>query len=122
MSEVHLETVGQIALTVTDLARATAFYRDILGMRFLFDAGSMAFFQCGSVRLMLGTAETEGPIGGMTLYYKVKDISGVCAKLTDRGVHMLQSAHEVARMPDHTLWMAFFNDSEGNVIGLMEEV
>jgi methylmalonyl-CoA/ethylmalonyl-CoA epimerase len=122
MSEVKLEQIGQIALTVKDLARAKAFYRDVLGMTFLFDAGTMAFFQCGAVRVMIGIAEEEAAVGGTILYYKVTKITEVCEELTRRGVQFLQPAHEVAKMPDHVLWMAFLKDSEGNVLGLMEEV
>jgi methylmalonyl-CoA/ethylmalonyl-CoA epimerase len=122
MSEVKLEQIGQVALTVKDLARAKAFYRDVLGMTFLFDAGTMAFFQCGTVRVMIGIAEEEAAVGGTILYYKVTNITEVCEELTRRGVQFLQPAHEVAKMPDHVLWMAFLKDSEGNVLGLMEEV
>jgi methylmalonyl-CoA/ethylmalonyl-CoA epimerase len=122
MSEVKLEQIGQVALTVKDLARAKAFYRDVLGMTFLFDAGTMAFFQCGTVRVMIGIAEEEAAVGGTILYYKVTNITEVCEELTRRGVQLLQPAHEVAKMPDHVLWMAFLKDSEGNVLGLMEEV
>ncbi len=123
MSAVCLGEIGQIGLTVKDLAQSTEFYRDVLGMRFLFDAGNMAFFQCGSVRLMLGTAEAgkEGPVGGVILYFKAESIEGVCAELANRGVHFMQEAHLVARMVDHELWMAFLKDPDGNVVGLMEE-
>jgi methylmalonyl-CoA/ethylmalonyl-CoA epimerase len=121
---VHLEEIGQIAVTVKDLARAKTFYRDVLGMKFVFDAGTMAFFQCGSVRLLLGTAEPgkEERAGGTILYFKVSYIQAVCNSLRLRGVELVQDAHVVAKMPDHTLWMAFLRDSEGNVLGLMEEV
>ena len=73
---VHLEVIGQIAIGVRDLARSREFYQNALGMKFLFDAGQMAFFQCGSVRLMLGlseSAESEAPRGGTILYYRVAD-------------------------------------------------
>jgi methylmalonyl-CoA/ethylmalonyl-CoA epimerase len=122
MSEVRLDHLGQIALTVKDLARARAFYRDVLGMTFLFDAGTMAFFQCGAVRLMIGIAEQDAAIGGTILYFQVTHITEVCTELTRRGVQFVQPAHEVAKMPDHVLWMAFLKDSEGNTLGLMEEV
>jgi len=119
-----IEEIGQIGLTVTDLERAKAFYGEVLGLPFLFDAGTMAFFQCGSIRLMLGTAEV-GQIAssvGTILYYKVAGIEEFCAGLVEKGVELLQGAHVVAKMPDHVLWMAFFKDPDGNVVGLMEEV
>ena len=119
-SAVHLEDLGQVALTVTNLAEARAFYRDTLGMRFLFDAGTLAFLQCGSVRLMLSTGEASG--GSATvLYFRVQDLDGVYAALLDRGVRFEQEPHRVARMPDHELWMAFLRDPSGNLLSLMEE-
>jgi methylmalonyl-CoA/ethylmalonyl-CoA epimerase len=124
MSAVCLGEIGQIGFTVKDLERSKTFYRDTLGMKFLFEAGTMAFFQCGTVRLMLGTAEggKETPVSGVILYFKVEAIEGVCAELVNRGVHFAQGAHLVARMVDHELWMAFLKDPDGNVVGLMSEV
>jgi methylmalonyl-CoA/ethylmalonyl-CoA epimerase len=125
MSGVKVEGIGQIGLTVKDLTAAKTFYGEKLGLPFLFDAGSMAFYQCGGVRLMLGTAETgqEGPpVGGTILYFKVAGIEAVCAELKAAGVGFVQEAHLVAKMPDHALWMAFVKDPDGNVVGLMDEV
>jgi methylmalonyl-CoA/ethylmalonyl-CoA epimerase len=119
---VQLNDIGQIALTVRDLARAKDFYQNTLGMRFLFDAGTMAFFQCGSIRLMIGSSEEAVPVGGTILYFKVSDIQNVHGVLAGNGVDFIQPPHLVARMPDHELWMAFLKDSEGNTLGLMSEV
>jgi methylmalonyl-CoA/ethylmalonyl-CoA epimerase len=120
-----LSQIGQIAVTVQDPARATAFYRDVLGMRFLFGAGTMAFFDCGGVRLMLGTSEGAGSAGrdpkGSILYYRVGDIEAAHAALAARGVRFEQAPHLVARMPDHELWLAFLYDSEDNLLALMAE-
>ncbi len=124
MSRVTVGGIGQIGLTVKDLAKAKEFYGEVLGLPFLFDAGTMAFYQCGGVRLMLGTAEAgqEGPVGGTILYFKVMGIEAVCTELQGMGVGFVQEAHRVAKMPDHELWMAFVKDPDGNVVGLMEEV
>jgi methylmalonyl-CoA/ethylmalonyl-CoA epimerase len=122
---VQFECIGQIALTVRDLAESKRFYQETLGMKFLFDAGSMAFFQCGTVRLMLGLGEKQAENGGGSgtiLYFKVAEIEAVCAVLKAQGVEFVQNAHLVARMPDHDLWMAFVKDPSGNVLGLMSEV
>lgn len=121
-SIVHLEKIGQIALTVTDLARARKFYEQTLGMRFLFDAGSMVFFQCGDIRFALGTGASHDPRGGTILYFEVEDLAAVYAHLATEGVDFVQPPHLVARMPDHDLWLAFFRDLDENVIGLMSEV
>ena len=120
-NSVHLSELGQIALTVTSLDEARTFYRDILGMRFLFDAGTLTFFQCGSVRLMLTTGEGNAGPGGAVLYFRVTDLEGVHAALAARNVRFEEGPHLIARMPDHELWMAFLRDPAGNLLGLMEE-
>jgi methylmalonyl-CoA/ethylmalonyl-CoA epimerase len=119
---VQLDTIGQIALTVRDVERSTAFYRDTLGMKFLFSAGHLAFFQCGTVRLMLGTSEQPLINGGTILYFKVADIEATHAVLSAAGVSFLQKPHLVAKMPDHDLWMAFLKDPDDNTLGLMCEI
>lgn len=116
--------LGQIAVVVQDLDRAVAFYRDTLGMRFLFQAPpKLAFFDCGGVRLMLDVPEEEEfKHPASILYYKVDDIRGTWTALRDRGVEFRDEPHRVARMPDHELWMTFFRDTEGNTLALMSEV
>ena len=119
---VNLEKIPQIAITVDDLARARNFYQNTLGLKFLFDAGQLAFFQCGDVRLMLSTPEKSEPRGGTILYYKVDDIRAAHTALKSRGAEFFQEPHLIARMPDHDLWMAFLKDTEGNTIGIMCEM
>lgn len=119
---VTFDRIGQIAITVDDLARARDFYQNSLGMPFLFDAGQLAFFKCGDIRLMLGRAERPEPRGGTILYFKVDDIHATNAALKQRGVEFFQDPHLIARMPDHDLWMAFLKDSEGNTLGVMCEM
>ena len=118
-----LESIGQIAINVKDPARARAFYRDVLGLKHLFDAGpSLAFFQCGGVRLMLSPPsgrEYDHP--GSIVYYKVADLAATHAAMAAKGAAFEQAPHLVATMPDHELWMAFLRDSEGNLLALMEE-
>jgi methylmalonyl-CoA/ethylmalonyl-CoA epimerase len=120
-AEVHFDRIGQIALTVSDLARAKYFYQNKLGMRFLFDAGTLAFFQCGEIRLMLGTQEKPERRGGTILYFKVDDIHETYAALQARGVEFIDSPHLIAKMPDHDLWMVFLKDPDGNTLGVMCE-
>lgn len=119
----QLSEIGQIAINVHNLERAVAFYRDTLGVRFLFQApGGLAFFDCGGVRLMLGVAEKpEFSHPASILYYKVDDIAAAHQTLTARGVAFIDEPHLIARMPTHELWMTFFRDSEENVLALMEE-
>lgn len=120
-----LNKIGQIALTVEDLSRATAFYRDKLGMPFLFQAGDMAFFACGEVRLMLTLPEgEEGARAGSNsvLYFTVPDLRAAYTAFSQKGVEFVDQPHLIARMDTYDLWMAFFRDSEGNLLGLMSEV
>ena len=119
-----ISQIGQIAVIVHDLDRAVAFYRDVLGLRFLFQAPpKMAFFDCGGVRLMLSPPEeAEFDHPGSVLYYKVDDIHGAWAALREGGADLRHEPHLLAKMPDHDLWMAFFRDTEGNTLALMSEV
>ena len=123
-SQFGLAQIGQIAVNVHDLERAVAFYRDTLGMRFLFQAPpQLAFFDCGGVRLMLSPAEgPEFDHSGSVIYYKVDDLNAAVETLKSRGVSFEDEPHLIAKMEDHDLWIAFFKDSEGNTLALMCEV
>jgi methylmalonyl-CoA/ethylmalonyl-CoA epimerase len=123
MSEPGLRQIGQIAIHAKDVERATAFYRDVLGLRFLFQAGpDLSFFDCGGVRLMITIPEAEFDHPSAILYYKVDDIRASCEALKARGAEFRDEPHLIAKMPDHELWMAFLKDSEGNMLALMSEV
>ena len=122
VAAVHLDEIGQIALTVRDLAESKRFYQDVLGMKFLFDAGTMAFFQCGSIRLMIGLAEKPVTPAGTILYFRVAEIQAVAAALKASGVEFVQEPQFVAKMPDHDLWIGFLKDPSENTLGLMSEV
>ncbi len=119
-----LSQIGQIAINIHDLDRAVAFYRDVLGMKLLFQVPpKMAFFDCNGVRLMLDTPEdSEFNHPASILYYKVDDLHAAWATLRDHGADLRHPPNLVARMADHDLWMAFFRDTEGNTLGLMSEV
>lgn len=119
----ELGSIGQIAINVRDLSRATAFYRDTLGLKLLFEVPGMAFFDCGGIRLMLGKAEKpEFDHPASILYYKVTDIQATHAQLVERGVEVEHEPQFVAPMPDHDLWISFYRDSEANHFALMSEV
>ena len=118
-----LGPIGQLSVNVKDVDRATAFYRDVLGLPFLFPAGTMSFFNCGGVRLMLGlpsAPEFDHP--SSILYFKVDDILASHQALLAKGVVFKGDPHLVARLPDHELWIGFFTDTEGNTLALMSEV
>ena len=118
-----IENLGQIALTVRDVARSVEFYRDTLLLPFLFaPAPNLAFLKLGDVRLMLSAPEGEhGPGGSTVLYLRVADIEAEHAALAARGVTFLDAPHLIARMPDHELWMCFFRDPDEHLLALMCE-
>lgn len=115
--------LGQIGLTVSDVARATHFYRDVLGLRFLFSPGpNLAFLAAGSVRIMLTTPQGHGEPGkNSVLYYKVQDVVAVHAAVVARGAQNERPPQLTAKMPTYELWIGFVRDPDGNLVGLMEE-
>jgi predicted enzyme related to lactoylglutathione lyase len=118
-----LEGIRQIAITVSDVERAVGFYRDVLGLAFLFRAGpELAFLDAGGIRLMLTTPQGAGEAGcNSILYFTVADIASAHADLLARGAMDERAPALTARMPDHEVWTGFVRDPEGNLVGLMEE-
>jgi methylmalonyl-CoA/ethylmalonyl-CoA epimerase len=116
-----IEAIGQIAVVVKDVDRATRFYEDVLGLKLLFRFPGLSFFECGGVRLMLSRPERPEFDQNSIIYYRVTDIGEAAAQFTARGVVFDGEPHIVHRDERHELWMAFFRDSEGNFLGLMDE-
>jgi catechol 2,3-dioxygenase-like lactoylglutathione lyase family enzyme len=123
MSSIELRGVGQIHITVDDVARSVAFYRDVLGMELLFEVPqqSMAFFNCGGVRLYLGKSEDESNRSSPMIYYIVDGIEEACDLLRDGGTPLSVDPHIVHRTDEMELWMASVADPDGNQVMLMEE-
>jgi methylmalonyl-CoA/ethylmalonyl-CoA epimerase len=120
-----LTTIKQVAVIVQDLDRAVRFYRDTLGMKFLFQAPpGLAFFDLSGVRLMLDKPSEPLPpgVGTSILYYGVDDIQAEATALGGRGVKFEEAPHRIASLGDRDIWMGAFRDSEGNLLGLMSEV
>jgi predicted enzyme related to lactoylglutathione lyase len=118
-----LGPIGQIHVTVEDLPRAVAFYRDVLGLPFLFEVPgqSMAFFDCHGIRLYLGKVEAGVQPSHPLLYFRVGDIAAEHVELARRGVVFEGPPHVIHRTGTTELWMAFFHDSEGTLLALMSE-
>src|ERR1044072_7102328 len=116
-----LSEIGQIALVVSDVAKATTFYRDVLGLKFLFSAGpDLAFLAAGTVRLMLTKPEGQGEVGkNSILYFKTDDLASAHSAIVARGAKNERDPGMIAKMPDHELWMAFVRDPDGNLVGMM---
>jgi catechol 2,3-dioxygenase-like lactoylglutathione lyase family enzyme len=119
-----LRTIGQIHVSVTDVDRAVAFYRDVLGVPFLFrvQGQPMAFFDCDGLRLYLGVPESEAYRARGMIYFEVDDIDEAYAALEERGVEFLDAPHVVHRTGDAELRMAFFVDPDGNNLALRADV
>lgn len=122
-ADLGIANIGQVSITVHDLPRATTFYRETLGLPLLFTAGNMTFFDCGGVRLMLGTPESaELDRSSSILYFRVPDLKSAHQRLVDLGVQIVAPPRLIAPMPTHDLWMSAFRDSEGNIMQLMSEI
>ncbi|MBR7745781.1 VOC family protein [Undibacterium baiyunense] len=121
--EHKVSDIGQIAITVSDVSQALVFYRDVLGLEFLFSpAPTLAFLRAGSVRIMLSTPQGAGAVGANSvLYFKVNQIENVFNEIVQRGAQVERSPQLAAQMPDHALWIGFVRDLDGNLVGLMEE-
>ena len=124
VSSFGLSKIGQIAVVVHDVPKAVAYYRDVLGMRLLFEIPpTMAFFDCAGIRLMLSlpeSAEYDHP--GSIIYYAVTDIQEAARELKARGLVFDSEPHVIGQLPHADLWMGFFKDPDRNVLALMSEV
>ena len=107
--QLALNTIEQIHISVTDIDESVTFYRDVLGMKFLFQVPGrdMAFFDCGGVRLYLGIPERPEFKSTAIIYYRVDDIQQVWKSWMGKGVNAVSRPHMISRMEDHKLWMGF---------------
>jgi methylmalonyl-CoA/ethylmalonyl-CoA epimerase len=121
MDSFTLSRIGQIGVTVKDADQSLAFYRDVLGLKVLFQYPGLAFFDCAGIRLMLSSVPQSETYSSV-VYFRVDDIQQAHQALLARGAVFEGEPHVVAKMPDHDLWMAFLRDPDRNLIGLMSEV
>lgn len=117
----QLGELMQIAVPVKEIEPAVTFYRDTLGLPFLFQAGTLAFFNAGGVRLMVSVPESEGFDRGSVLYFRVADLDSAYEAFRGRGVDFVGEPHLVHSDGTNDLRMAFFNDGQGNVHALASE-
>lgn len=115
--------IGQIAITVRNVKDSLKFYRDMLGLDFLFSPSeNLAFLQCGATRIMLSTPQGAGEIGkNSILYFKTANIGEFFRAAVSRGAEQERAPQLTASMPDHELWIGFLKDPDGNLVGIMEE-
>jgi catechol 2,3-dioxygenase-like lactoylglutathione lyase family enzyme len=122
VSATPVRGIGQLAINCADIARATRFYRDVLGLPLLFEAGGMAFFDCGGTRLMLtrpSSPELDHPAS--PIYFRVQDIEQRMAAMQAAGTTIRRPPQATHRDARHELWIGWFEDGEGNLLALMEE-
>ncbi|HEX4052253.1 MAG TPA: VOC family protein [Steroidobacteraceae bacterium] len=121
--DAELSTIGQIALTVADVSTSLRYYRDVLGLKFLFSPNeNLAFLSAGSIRIMLSTPQGAGKVGANSiLYFNVTGIESSYGTLLARGALAERAPQLAAKMADHELWLGFVRDPDGNLVGLMEE-
>lgn len=121
MATPSIQKLAQVSIRCSDVPRATAFYRDVLGLPFLFaPAPNLAFLMAGEVRLMLSSEGEEGFSGTSTLYFQVPDIEAAVAAIRGQA-ELVDEPHIIANMGTYDLWMSFFKDTEGNPHAFMEE-
>ena len=113
--------IAQVALPVHDIGRATAFYRDVVGLPLMFEAPNLAFFDCAGTRLMLGIGEGERDQGASIIYYEVGDVRTEHEGMLSRGAAEERAPHHIATVGGRDVWMAFYTDSEGNTFALTSE-
>lgn len=119
-TEVKLSKIAQVALTVCDLPKAVAFYRDILGLKVMFEVSGMAFFDADGVRLMVGQSETGKPVQSDTIvYFDAGDWKSTEAALERRGVKFERPADIVQRAAGKEHALRFFKDPDGNMLAIM---
>ena len=125
-SALRLGPIGQVARAVKEIARAEAWYRDVLGLTHLYTFGRLAFFDCGGVRLMLedrSIVEELDLHNDSVLYFRVADIQAAYDELCRRGAEFIDAPHIIATHPDGTdEWMAFFKDCDGGLLAIMSQV
>jgi methylmalonyl-CoA/ethylmalonyl-CoA epimerase len=120
MADVKPTHLAQVAVTIRDLERAKAFYRDVLELKHLFDAPpGLTFFQCGQTRLMLSQPEGPETVGNSILYYGVEDVAAAHRALAGKGVAFEEGPRCIAKVEGRDVWLAICRDSEGNLLGLM---
>ena len=118
----NLNHIGQIALPVIDVDRAEAFYENVIGLRKLYRFGELSFFDCAGVRLLLEkTRDAASSRAQGCIYFRCADIALTVATLEKRGVTFTHHPHCIAKMDDHDLWMAFFQDPDGHTLAVMQE-
>jgi catechol 2,3-dioxygenase-like lactoylglutathione lyase family enzyme len=121
---VQLGPLGQVSLYAKDVSRVETFYRDTLGLPHVFTFGELAFFDLGGTRLYVHAVGEKEWRPGSVLYFLVDDIRSAYDALGTRGIKFSGAPHMIFEDDSTHVqeWMAFFEDSEGNMLALMSRV
>jgi methylmalonyl-CoA/ethylmalonyl-CoA epimerase len=118
-----IDRIAQISIPTRDLPRARAFYRDVLGLQFLFEAPpNLAFFDCGGVRILVGDGQPAQPDTGTLIYFHVRDIRAAVDQIRAGGATIERDPSLIASLADRDVWLAVFRDPDGNTLELISEV
>ena len=119
--DIALGPIGQIARSVKDIAAASKFYGEVLGLPHLYTFGNLAFFDCGGTRLFLSQGDGGGASDSI-LYFRVPDIHAAHAALAERGAVFVNAPHMIHKHEDGTEeWMAFLKDNEDRPLAIMAQ-
>lgn len=111
---------AQIAIASADPHTLAVYYRDVVGLPFLFEAGGMHFLQAGPSRLMIYGADAQHSVkGGAIVYLEASDWSAAEAKLEANGAAFAHGAQVVMKEPGRELALRPFTDPEGHKLALM---
>ncbi len=123
-SQLALGPLGQVSMLCRSAPQTEAWYRDVLRLPHIFTFGELVFFDCAGTRLYFRQVPDEDWRKGSTLYFLVEDINVAVSLLSERGVHFQGAPHLIYRdeATGTEEWMAFFDDPDGNTIGLMARV
>ena len=123
-TDLRLGIIGQVSLSIRDVARAQRFYGEALGLPHVFTFGDLAFFDAGGIRLYLHRKDEADWRPSSILYFLVGDIHAAQEALSSLGVRFTGAPHVIYTDEDTGVeeWMTFFEDGEGNTLALMARV
>jgi catechol 2,3-dioxygenase-like lactoylglutathione lyase family enzyme len=113
-------------VTIVDVARAKAFYRDTLGLRLVMEEPPFALvFDANGIMVRLGMAKELPPAHGTVLGWQVPEIAAAVRDLVQAGVRF--ERFEGMAQDELGIWssptgarVAWFKDPDGNILSVSE--
>jgi catechol 2,3-dioxygenase-like lactoylglutathione lyase family enzyme len=120
-----LESAKPIIIICTrDRERATAFYRDSLGLTLAYEDKFAAVFNIGGVTLRVSTVADFTPHEHTIVGFKVPDVEATMKALREKGLTFNmypgfnQDGLGILTLPGGTVRVAWFKDPDGNVLSV----